>query len=223
MQNASPDERGCWEPCVVHDPERARDYLFGDGPALALVELNPPRGQVRLVRPVPSPDDPRSARQMEDDRNWLRGQLQNLILTGDSRALLEQEMQFSFFICKLMWLRGLATNQTFNAWSRRFDNREVVETAEHVYERHGDVRLRIDIASSESDLCGPNTRMRQHSDEVVVSLRPVIDALLMLGLWVDRPDERFRELARVMVRLGQAQHRRVGCTEFIQRCSLREQ
>jgi len=207
---------------VVRDPERAGDYLFGDGPPLALAELGPQSGQIRLVRPVPSPDDPESARQMEDDRNWLRIQGQNLILARDPRALMHQEMQFSFLAWQLMMLRGLAIERIRTPW-RRVHCREVIETAEHIYERHGDVRLRIDMASFECDLCGPNMRMRGRSDEIVVSLRPVVDALLMRGLWVDRPDDRFRDLARVMVRLGRGEYRRVGRAEFTGRWSRGEQ
>ena len=148
IQNAPPHDPIYHPPCVVRDPERAGDYLFGDGPPLALAELGPQSGQIRLLRPVPSPDDPETARQMEDDRSWLRVQGQNLILARDPRALLEQEMQFSFLASRLMMLRGLATRQTFSAWSQRFNSREVIETAEHICERHGDVRLRIDMAES---------------------------------------------------------------------------
>lgn len=208
----------------MRDPERAGDYLFGDGPPLALAELGPQSGQIRLLRPVPSPDDPETARQMEDDRNWLRIQGQNLILARDPRALMHQEMQFDFLTCKLLCLRfGVADMRPFfSAWSGRFVSREVVETAVHLFERHSDVRLRIDLASAEFDLCGPNMRARR-SDEVMVSLRPVVDALLMWGLWADRPDDRFRDLARVMVQLGRDEHRRVGRIEFTRRWNRGEQ
>ena len=157
---------------------------------------------------------------------WLRVQLQNLILASDRSALFMQEGDFGFFTCKLMGQRGFGafmTQPTHLAWSLRLGRREVVELAERLYEQHGDVRLRTNLATAKFSLCGPKSRMRQRSDEVIVSLRPVVDALSMKGLWVDQPDERFRNLARVMVRLGQEEQHGVGHTEFIRRCGRCEQ
>ena len=130
---------------------------------------------------------------------------------------MEQELQFSVFTCELLRQRGLdglRLGQT-RVWHESFRNREVVETAERLFERHGDVRLRVDLATVDWELSGPNARARQRFDEVTVSLRPVIDALWMTGLWTEREDERFRDVARVMVRLATDEYRRVGRDEFI--------
>jgi len=115
------------------------------------------------------------------------------------------------------------TSPTCFHWLNVFSSRNVVEQAERLYERHGDVRLRTDLGNGKFSLCAPSTRVGQRSDEVIVSLRPVVDALSMKGLWVDQPDERFRNLARVVVRLGQEEQRGVGHTEFIRRCGRCEQ
>ena len=211
------------------DPERVRDYLFGDVHYLPLAETpldDPPPGQILLVRPVPPSEDPQDAKAQERDIKWLRGQLQNLILARDFRALSEQEGSFGFFVCKLMGQRGFGafmTSPTCFHWLNVFSSRNVVEQAERLYERHGDVRLRTDLGNGKFSLRAPSTRVGQRSDEVIVSLRPVVDALSMKGLWVDRPDERFRDLARVMVRLGRDEHRRVGRMEFTRRWSRGEQ
>jgi len=104
-----------------------------------------------------------------------------------------------------------------------FSSRNVVEQAERLYKRHSDVRLRTNLGNGKFSLCAPSTRVGQRSDEVIVSLRPVVDALSMKGLWVDQPDERLRDLARGMVRLGQDEHQHVGRTEFIGRYGRGEQ
>ena len=186
---------------------------------------DPPPGQILLVRPWPIPEDPFWARVQERNTNWLRRQSQNLLGDGDGRTRLEQEFQFSVFTRVLLRQRGFERFwlDPNNVWHERFKNREVIETAEHLFERHRDVRLRFDLATAEWELCGPNIRVRQRSDEVVVSLRPVIDALWMTGLWTERADERFRDVARVMVRLATDEYRRVGRTEFVRRYGQSEQ
>ena len=180
---------------------------------------DPPPGQVFLVRPRPIPDDPFWARVEERNTNWLRLQSQNLLAEGDWRTRLEQELQFSVFARALLRQRGFKGFwlDPTGVWHERFGNREVIETAEHLLERHGDVRLRFDLATAAWNLCGPNTRARQRSDEAVVSLRPVIDALWMMGLWTEREDERFRDMARVMLRLAKDEQRGVGQDEFLSR------
>ena len=210
------------------DPQRVHEYLFSvpSYVFLSFIPLKaPPPGQIRLVVPVRLSDDPKIARAQQRALSWLRVQSQNLILASDCQALARQGKMFSLYTRMLMWQRGFddfLIDPAGPVWGRKFANRDVIKTAEHLYVRHGDVRLRIDIASSEFDLCGPSTRARQKSDEIRVSLRPVVDALSMEGLWVDPPDERFRDLARVMVRLGQGEHRRVGRPEFIRRCGQGE-
>ena len=132
---------------------------------------------------------------------------------------MEQELQFSVFTRELLRQRGFEGFwlDPTGVWHERFANREVIETAEHLHERHGDVRLRFDLATAEWDLCGPNARARQRSDEAAVSLRPVIDALWMTGLWTEREDERFRDVARVMLRLAKVEQRGVGRDECLNR------
>ena len=194
------------------DPQRIHDYLFGNFSYLSaglLPFAAAPSGEIRLVPRVPLADDPKVAQAQQRAVNWLRVQSQHLIQASDGRALVKQERLFSLFTRILMWQRGFETFLREPVW-RKFASREVIETAEHLYERHGEVRLRINIASAEFDLCGPSNRARQHCDEIRVSLRPVVDALLIEGLWLDRPDERFRDLARMMVRLGRSEHRCVG-------------
>ena len=205
-------------------PELVHDYLYGEGyfPLShdpLFFDNPPPPGQIVLARPWPVPDDASWAQVHERNTNWLRIQSQNLLLAGDLRTLREQEDQFSTFVSKLLFHRGFEEfwlDRT-GEFDRRFSNREVVETTERLYERHNDVRLRMDLATGEFDLCGPNTRVRDRSDDVVVSLRPVIDALWMTGLWTERADERFGDLARAMVRLAHCERRRVGPAEFVGR------
>ena len=204
------------------DPDSVRAYLLsGNCLPLALVAVEPTPGQIRLVRPVPLPDDPQHAVSLQRILDNIRVLRQNLVIAGDSKALLMQEANFTFLTCLLMKERGLGAIANW-WWSRMFASRTVVALAESLYERHGDVGLRTDLGTAEFSLCGPNSRVRQR-DEVIVSLRPVVDALSIMGLWVDRPDERFRDLARVMVRLGQDEHQHVGRTEFIGRHGRGEQ
>lgn len=136
----------------------------------------------------------------------------------------EQEGEFAYFTVKLMSQRGFRPCLTEpRAWHRRFAKRTVIETAEHLYERCRDVRLRIDMATAEFELCGAKSKVRHRSDEVIVSLRPVVDALLMTGLWVDQLDARFRELAGLVVRLAQGGYRHVGRPEcMVKRCGRGE-
>lgn len=228
MQNAPPYGSVYLQDLAL-DPERVHDYLFGQlsyvsAPRIPLTP--PPPGEIRLVLPLTTPDDPDVAEARQRAWNWLRVQLQKLILESDGRALAKQARQFSLFTRMLMWQRGFdgfMTRPHGPVWGRKFASREVIATAVHLYERHGDVRLRIDMATGRFDLCTPNVRIRQRSDEVHVSLLPVVDALLMEGLWVDRPDERFCGLARVMVQLGREEQRRVGRTRFITRSERGEQ
>lgn len=202
-------------------PDNVHDYLYGEAQVPLAQELSPfdhpPPGQVLLVRQLPAPDDPFWAEVQERNTTWLRLQSQDLLLAGDWRTRLEQEFQFASYTCKLLWQRGFEAFYPDRAWRSRFDKREVIEAAERLYERHNDVRLRIDLATEEFDLCGPNTRPRRCSDDVNVSLRPVVEALCLHGLWVGRQDERFHDLARVMVRLAAAERRELGCDEFHRR------
>lgn len=209
----------------IHDlyldrhPDRVHEYLYGEG-FVPLAEgpfffEAPLPGQVLLARPMPVEDDRFWARVDERNTNWIRLQSQNLLLAGDGRTRNEQECQFSVFTRHLLLQRGFGRfcADPFE-WSRRFSNREVVETTEHLYRRHGDVRLRIDLATEEFDLCGPNMRVRQCSDDINLSLRPVVDALWLHGLWAESTDERFQDIARVLVRLAAAEQRELGCGEF---------
>lgn len=212
-------------PVLAIDPERRGGHRFGGHSYRYLTPFEEPSsGQIELVRPIPVPDDERLSRIQEGDLNWLRQQMQDLILTGDWRALKEQEGEFAYFTVKLMSQRGFRPCLTEpRAWHRRFATRTVIETAEQLYERCRDVRLRIDMATAEFELCGAKSKVRHRSDEVIVSLRPVVDALLMTGLWVDQLDARFRELAGLVVRLAQGGYRHVGRPEcMVKRCGRGE-
>lgn len=199
------------------DPEIVRDKLFGAVyvPLVRVALGDPPPGQIRLVEPVGLSADPEVARAQQREMDWLR----------DWRARLEQESQFAFFTCKLLWQRGFdtLTAPNYSVWSDRFSNRELIEQAENLHEAHGDVRLRIGMENGDFELCGLNTRVRQSSDDVNVSLLPVVHALSMQGLWPDRSDEQFRDLARVMARLATDKCRRVGRTEFVRLYGQSEQ
>lgn len=233
MQNAPPEtpvyidpELGpiyeSWLPRL--DPDNIRDYLFG-GAFIPLAEEpfildRQPPDRVVLARPLKVPADPFWAELQERETAWLRAQLQSLIRAGDPAALGEQQCQFSNFTRRLLWHMGfewaIGVDDVVND---RFGTRDLVETAEHLYERHGEVQLRIDLATAEFELRGAGARSRRGASEVSVSLRPVVDALWLCGLWIDRVDARFTDLARVIVRLARDEQRRVGRGEFTRRHS----
>lgn len=100
-------------------------------------------------------------------------------------------------------------------WSSRFREPSVIEEAQALQERHGDVLVAVDLAADGFELLGPETRGRRLEGAMVASLAPVFEALAMWGLWVDRPDDRFRDLARIVVQLAQGEHRRDGRAECI--------
>ena len=243
MQNAPPEEPVYRVP-PEEDPDSGSPYVFGPwSPPFSRCLYGPqPSGRIKLVEPIPSFGDPESDRHLQKAQNRVRALTQGLILSRDWRALREQEMKFSFFTQQLMWQRGFPEFVTVqgtidpeqeiagfpvfvrdpadaNNWDEQFGRREVVEEAESIYRRHGEVRLRIDLDRAGFDLCGPASRMRHGVDEICVTLRPVLDALLMEGLWVGGSSDRFQGLAREMVRLAQDERRRVGRAEFIRRWS----
>ena len=125
------------------DPDSVRAYLLsGNCLPLALVAVEPTPGQIRLVRPVPLPDDPQHAVSLQRILNNIRVLRQNLVIAGDSKALLMQEANFTFLTCLLMKERGFGAIANWWWWRRMFASRTVVALAEFLYERHGDVRLR---------------------------------------------------------------------------------
>jgi len=111
--------------------------------------------------PTPVSDDPEIVHLEKDYLNSLLSKSRERIIAGDCSVLREQEEQFALYSCMIIWQRGFRAN-SYASWYERLNSREVVETAEHFYERHGDVRLRIDLGSSEFDLCRPKTRAREH-------------------------------------------------------------
>ena len=221
MDNASPHPIVYSQDLALDPPE----YLVGPPDhvsSLLIPFAPPPSGVIRLFLPLPVPDDPYTARVQQVGCDWVRDQTQQALLARDYQALVAQQQQFARLTCILVWQRGFdrfITTPTGQAWGREFARQGVLDTAERLYERHGDVRLRIDLASLEFDLCGPSTRVRQSSDDITVSLRPVVDALSVAGLWLEKPDVGFRDLARVMVQLGRDEHQRVGGAEFTSRWS----
>lgn len=206
------------------------DLLF-DGdyflPLARITLVDPPPGQVRLLEPLPIPDDPESARELEHDIQLRRDLIGQLLIGGEPFALLEQATQFGFFTSKMLRQRfdqpAFISDPPASEWSSRFGEPSVVESARILQERHGDVLVAVDLSADEFELLGPETRAKRLKGAMVASLEPVFEALRMWGLWVDRPGERFRDLARVMVKLGQEEQRRVGRAEFIRRCGRGEQ
>ena len=137
------------------DPDSVRAYLLsGNCLPLALVAVEPTPGQIRLVRPVPLPDDPQHAVSLQRILDNIRVLRQNLVIAGDSKALLMQEANFTFLTCLLMKERGFGAIANWWWWRRMFASRTVVALAEFLYERHGDVRLRTDLATAECSAPG---------------------------------------------------------------------
>ena len=209
-------------------PEALSDLLFEEPYSLPLAFLtlvDPPPGQVRLLEPWPIPEDPEAARELEHDIQRRRGVIGQLLIAGEFWARRRQASQFGFFTRKMLWQRfhceAFLYCPTASIWSARFGEPSVIESVRELQERHGDVLVAVDLSADKFELLGPKTRGRRGA--MVASLAPVLEALAMWGLWLDQPDERFRDLARAMVRLAQDEHRRIGRTEFIRRCGRGEQ
>ncbi len=93
-------------------------------------------------------------------------------------------------------------------WQERFLDLSVVREARELHERHEDALLALDLPRGRFELCPPHVRGKRLADMLVVSLRPVFDALAQKGLWVGT-DRQFSELARMLIGLARDEHRRV--------------
>ena len=215
-------------PPYVFDPEEAHRLMFDavEYIPLAILSFNdPPPGEVRLIQPTCM----RETHPQRDEANrWLGAELRRrralfreALERGDDLAFRwEQASQFAFFATKLIWQRFrlpmFIRDPTASEWTARFADLQVVERASVLYERHGDLLLLVDVIGGDFDLCPPTARGRRLRDTTVVSLRPVIEALAVLGLWVESDDEMLG-LARTLIRLARQERGRLGVEEFDRR------
>lgn len=194
----------------------ALDYIWGEAsPPLAHVPLDdPPPGEVRLIDPVPIPDDPAAAQWLEDELWNRRAVLEELLVARNAIVLRERQIQFSYFTCRLLQQRFRLLDllshpdgqsgdpeSIEHLWLGRLMTEEVMGQALKIYDQYGDVVLVTDLRGFE--LQPPRRRIRT-TNGMAVSLRPVFEALAVFGLWVGT-DEQFKEVARTIIAIAQRQ------------------
>ena len=203
--------------------ELFKENMYGDPyfpPAFS--PWSPPPGQVQLVEPPRIPEDRDAAREFEQELHRRRSLIEELLVARNWMLKLRQKVEFGLFTCTMLsqqfQIDDFLILPTYTAWADRFSEREVIQRAQALQERHGEVLIVVDRTAGEFELCGPETRGGRLAGSLVASMTPVFDALALRGLWVGT-DRQFRELARAVVRLAEAEHARLGPDGFSRRYS----
>ena len=184
--------------------------------------VSPSPGEVRLVEPTPLPQGSDEVRDFEQELHRRRSLAQELLIGRDWVVQQQQGAEFGLFTCKMLSQRFQVLDfimmPTFKTWSDRFSEPDVIQRAQALQERHAEVLIAVDQTAGEFELYGPETRGGRLAGSLVASMTPVFDALALRGLWVGT-DRQFRELARAVIRLAEAEHARLGPELFSRRYS----
>ncbi len=224
MENAPPDPSlGQYAlPEQVFDRCGEEQWVNSYIPLAVMSLESPPPGEVRLVELTNLPEDRDAAREFEQELHQRRSRTEELVIAGDGLVRFQQAAEFGLFTCKMLSQRfqiaEFIIQPTFETWHARFCEPEVIQRAQTLQERHAEVLIVVDRTTGEFELCGPETRAGRLAGSLVASMTPVFDALALRGLWIGT-DRQFRELARAVVRLAEAEHARLGPDGFSRRYS----
>ena len=220
-------------PPYVFDPEEAHRLMFDavEYIPLAILPFNdPPAGQVRLIQPTrvrgTHPRSDEADRRLQAELGRRRALFREALERGDDPMFRwEQASRFAICTTQLIWQRFrlpmFIQDPAASEWTNRFTDLQVVERARALHERHGDILLLVDVIGGDFDLLSPTTRGGRLRDTTVVSLRPVIAALSVLGLWAESDDQTLG-LARMCIRLAREERGRLGTEEFGRRYATRK-
>ncbi len=165
---------------------------------------DPPLGEVRLFEPVESAwkdvgidlDDPEQLT-LHKELEQRRARLQEGLAVGDLMVLRQRALEFAGFASTLLRQRfGI------NVFLHQLNSLPVVERAEELWNRYGDIVLDTDL--TETRLRSRSERQHTSPGLVSASPGPVVEALTARGLWVPS-DQELETLAKSLISMARQQ------------------